>query len=72
MDINTGTIIIKTSGKRHYRHYVTRVQTFGSRDYYWAKRIRVSDNMIKGNESIVCTSEELIKRSHRFKVEAST
>ena len=68
MNINTGTIIIKTSGKRQYRYYVTRVQTVGTRDYYWTKRI--IRNMVKGNERIVCDSVQIQKQG-RYKVEAS-
>jgi len=74
MDINTGTIIIKTSGKRHYRYYVTRVQTVGPRDYYWATRIN-KNNVIRGNEKVVCTSVEIQKdwsHYYGYKVEAST
>ena len=63
-----GTIIIKTSGKRQYRYYVTRIQTVGTRDYYWAKRI--IRNMIKGNERIVCDNVQIQKQG-RYKVEAS-
>jgi hypothetical protein len=70
MGISTGAIIIKTSGKRHYRHYVTRVQTVGGRDYYWARRIY--GNVIKGNEHVVCDSEAIKRegRHYGFKVES--
>ena len=74
MDLNTGTIIIHTRRSRHYRYYVTRVQTSGPRDYYWAIRIN-KNNVIRGNEKVVCDSVEIQKEwspYYGYKVEEET
>jgi hypothetical protein len=70
-EVGIGTIIIKTSAGRNYRHYVTNIQkpSWSDRNYYWA--IRIIGGTIRGKERIVCDSEEIKNFPKQYKIEAA-
>jgi hypothetical protein len=68
--VEIGTIIIKTSAGRNYRHYVTNIQkpAWSDRSYYWAIRIN-SKGVIRGSERIICDDETIKKFPKQYKIE---
>ena len=70
-EVGIGTIIIKTSAGRNYRHYVTNIQkpSWSARSYYWA--IRIIGGTIRGKERIICDDAMIINSPNRYKIEAT-